>query len=250
MSCRTNQAHTPPSRARRWRRSAVRWLGVSVGLGAVAYGTYVAMAWHGYGRPRAPNPSDRDDLLDRFMPAYDVVERHHVQVAASAAVTLGAARDVNRFDVPVVRAVFKARELLLRATPGDRRRPTTLVAEMQSLGWTILAETPGREIVVGAVTKPWEANVTFRSVPAETFLAFNEPEYVKIVWTLRADPTGTGTSMFRTETRAVATDASARAKFRRYWSLLSPGIFVIRQMLLRPVKTEAERRARESAHVN
>jgi hypothetical protein len=42
----------------------------------------------------------------------------------------------------------------------------------------------------------------------------------------------------------VATDASARKKFRRYWSLLSPGIIIIRAVMLRPVKQEAERRAR------
>ena len=109
----------------------------------------------------------------------------------------------------------------------------------------MLAERPGREIVVGAVTQPWEANVTFRSVSAERFAAFNEPDYVKIVWTLRADAIGDRVSIFRTETRAVATDASARAKFRRYWAFLSPGIILIRRMMLGQVKAEAERRSQE-----
>ena len=67
---------------------------------------------------------------------------------------------------------------------------------------------------------------------------------MKIAWTLRADPLGANESVFRTETRAIATDAAARAKFRRYWSFLSPGIALIRLMSLRPVKSEAERRAR------
>jgi hypothetical protein len=40
----------------------------------------------------------------------------------------------------------------------------------------------------------------------------------------------------------VPTDGFARAKFRRYWSFVSPGIILIRWMLLRPVKAEAERR--------
>jgi hypothetical protein len=48
--------------------------------------------------------------------------------------------------------------------------------------------------------------------------------------------------MYRTETRAVATDASARAKFRWYWSRLSPGIWLIRRLSLHPLKTAAERR--------
>jgi hypothetical protein len=112
-----------------------------------------------------------------------------------------------------------------------------------SLGWRVLAEVPGRELVVGAVTLPWEANVKFHGLSPGEFAAFNEPGYVKIVWTLRADPIGASESVFRTETRAIATDASARATFRRYWSLLSPGIIVIRWVMLEPVKREAERRA-------
>ena len=49
--------------------------------------------------------------------------------------------------------------------------------------------------------------------------------------------------MFRTETRAVATDDFARLKFRRYWALVSPGVALIRQASLGPLKAEAERRA-------
>jgi len=106
---------------------------------------------------------------------------------------------------------------------------------------------PDREIVVGAVTKPWEADVTFRGLPPEEFAAFHEPGFVKIAWTLRADPVGEASSVFRTETRAIATDATARAKFRQYWSLVSPGVSTIRWLSLRPLKHEAERRVRSAA---
>jgi hypothetical protein len=66
---------------------------------------------------------------------------------------------------------------------------------------------------------------------------------VKIIWSLRADPLGAAESMFRTETRAIATDDFARLKFRRYWALASPGVALIRQASLGPLKAEAERRA-------
>jgi hypothetical protein len=48
--------------------------------------------------------------------------------------------------------------------------------------------------------------------------------------------------MFRTETRAVATDVEARRRFRLYWSLASPGIGLIRWLSLRPLKMAAEQR--------
>ena len=99
-----------------------------------------------------------------------------------------------------------------------------LAEQMQAIGWRVLAEVPGREIVFGAVTKPWEADPEFRGIPASDFLAFHEPGYVKIAWTLRADAISGDESMFRTETRVRTTDAAARSKFRRYWAFASPGV--------------------------
>jgi hypothetical protein len=110
----------------------------------------------------------------------------------------------------------------------------------------VLAELPGREFIMGAVTKPWEPNPVFRGLAPDEFTNFQEPGYVKIIWTLRADAVGNAESLFRTETRAVATDAEARKKFRRYWSFLSPGIIAIRRIMLPAVKADAERRWRAS----
>jgi hypothetical protein len=112
------------------------------------------------------------------------------------------------------------------------------------MGWGVLAEIPGREVVVGAVTRPWEANVVFRALRSEEFAAFDEPDYVKIAWTLRADPVTASESVARTETRVTTTSPSAHAKFRRYWAAFSPGIVLIRQIAIRMVQQEAERRAR------
>ena len=87
--------------------------------------------------------------------------------------------------------------------------------------------------------------MVFRALPPEKFSAFHEPGYVKIVWTLRADPIDGGHSIFSTETRAIATDPIARSKFRTYWSFLSPGIILIRLAAVRALRAEAERHVRE-----
>jgi hypothetical protein len=224
-----------------------RWVprALAVGAGAAigAYSLLAGAAWLRYGRPSAPDRDECDDLLDRFMPKYDVVERHRIGVAAPAHVTLDAASEQDLLESGLTRAIFKAREAILRASPLEPRPPRGLLAAVQAMGWGVLAEVPGREIVLGAVTRPWEANVTFRALPPDEFAAFSAPGFVKIAWTLRADAIGAQTSMFRTETRAVATDAAARYLFRRYWAFFSPGIALIRQLSLGPVKREAERRA-------
>ena len=169
-----------------------------------------------------------------------------MRVDAPAEATLAVAREMDLLQSPIARTIFRARELILGATPDTERRPTGLLPLVQSLGWGVLAEVPGREVVVGAVTKPWEPNVTFRALPPEEFAAFREPGYAKIVWTLRADPIGASTSMFRTETRVTTTDTRSRARFRCYWSFLSPGILLIRRSSLAPLKREAERRAHQA----
>ena len=181
-------------------------------------------------------------FLDRFLPAYDVFERHQIHVRAPADVTLVAAREQDLMHQPLIRTIFKTRELVLRAIPDQRPRPRGLLAATQALGWGVLADVPDREVVVGAVTRPWEPNVTFRALPAAEFATFSQPGFVKIAWTLRADPVDDETSIFRTETRAAATDATARARFRRYWALVSPGIALIRRLSLGPLKRDAERR--------
>ena len=218
-----------------------RSLGAAAGAIVAAYGAYAAATWHFYGRVRAAG--EEDPLLDGFIPVYEVVERHHIAVDAPADVTLAAAAEMDVSQSAIVRAIFRARELILGATPDVTPRPRGLVANVRSFGWVVLAEQAGREIVFGAVTRPWEADVVFRSIPPDRFASFAEPGYVKIAWTLRADPVDGDRSIFRTETRAVATDAAARARFRVYWAFLSPGIAIIRRMMLRPVQEEAERRA-------
>jgi hypothetical protein len=137
-------------------------------------------------------------------------------------VTLAVARNLDVLDLPVVRALVRGRELIIGATPDRQSRPHAVIAEMQSIGWGVLADVPDREILMGAVTRPWDANVVFRAVPPGEFASFHDPGYVKIVWTLRADPTDGGHSIFSTETRAIATDPIARSKFRNARSFLSP----------------------------
>jgi hypothetical protein len=221
-----------------------RWTAGGLGLMAVGYATIVGMTWYRYGHVPSIGPDERDPLLDQFMPEYDVAERHHVRVAAPAETTLSAATETDLQQSAIVRAIFRTRELVLGAESGAETRPKGLLAQMTSLGWRVLAQKPGREIVVGAVTKPWLPNVVFRGLAPGEFRAFEEPGYVKIVWTLRADPVGEFQSIFRTETRVTTTDQTARTKFRWYWARFSPGIILIRRVMLGLLKTDAEGRAR------
>src|SRR6185436_17206499 len=114
-------------------------------------------------------------LLDQLIPNPEVAEHHQIDINAPADVVMATAKEIELLKSPVIRAILKARELALGGEPDDRDHPTALVDQMQSIGWVVLAERPGREMVLGAVTQPWQAAPVFRSVPAGEFLAFAEP---------------------------------------------------------------------------
>lgn len=216
-----------------------------MGLAAGSYAANALLTWlrYGRGKPQA-RAEDAASLLDRFMSDYEVVDRHHVRIDAPPDIAFSAAVEMDLLQSAIIRGIFKARELALRGRLRPGLPPTGLIEQMRALGWSVLAQVPGREVVLGAATRPWQADPEFRALPPEDFAAFNQPDFVKIVWNLRADPVGHTGSIFRTETRATTTDAGARSKFRRYWSTVLPGIIVIRRIALRLVKREAERRAK------
>ena len=228
-------------RARGRRR---RWLllaapGALVLAVALGWGAYAAVTWLAFGRPHA---AGADPLLRRHMPRADIVEVHRARVRAPASATYAAARTVDLHHSPVVHAVFRGRELMLGADAPPRPAALPLVTELRSLGWGVLEEVPGRQLVLGAATQPWQAEVVFRALPPDAFARFDSAGYVKIVVTLAADSLGPAESAFRTETWAVATDPASRERFRRYWSVFSPGIRLIRSQALALVRREAERR--------
>jgi hypothetical protein len=226
------------------------WRVVGGGVGAITlFGLgHVATRWLRYGH--VPKRKGPPTLLDRFLPDCEVLERHETRVAAPADVTYSAAREMSLGWSPLVRAIFRGRELLMRSPATEDRPPQPLVDECLSIGWGVLAQESGREIVLGAVTQPWKGDVKFRALPPDEFAAFKEPGFAKIAWTIRVEPVGPEASRFYTETRVATTDADARRRFRRYWTMVSPGVRLIRKESLRLVRGAAEHRYRAGSGVN
>ena len=201
---------------------------------------YATTAWAGYGRFGIDHRAD--PLADRFIPTYEVAERHEMRVAAPSIYTYAAECAVDLQRSAVIRAIFRGRELMLGAPPDTAASPSPFVQQAVSMGWGMLAEAPGRELVMGAVTQPWEPHVTFHPLPPDQFAKFQKPGYVKIVWTLEAEATGVASSVARTVTRVQTTDEQSRRKFRTYWATFSPGILLIRYQALDVVRDDAEQR--------
>ena len=229
-----------------------KFLGALVVLALVGWVAYAGITWLGYGRGgRGAGDGDGTDssrvsaMLDRHLPTYEVAENHDTRVNAPAEVTYRAAREVDLQRSGIAQMIFKARELLMGVRDPDTTRYRTTLEQIRALGWSTLEDVPGRAMVFGAVTQPWESTVRFQGLPPDQFAAFQEPGYAKIVWTLEAEPIDAEHSIFRTRTRVATTDPQSRERFRKYWAQFSPGIVLIRKQALGLVKAEAERRAME-----
>lgn len=138
--------------------SATKWATAITGIASGLYAAHAGLRWFRYGYPKPAQGQEADALLDLFMPDYEIADRCSVHIAAPAEVALSAATDMDLESSVIIRAIFKGREWILHSKPDHVVRPQGVLAEMKSLGWGVLAELPGREIVLGGVTKPWEAN--------------------------------------------------------------------------------------------
>ena len=204
------------------------------------YLAYVSAAWLRYGHLPAAQRTRQTVMLDRYIPVYEEREVSERRVNAPAATTFSAACTIDLHQSRVSQALFGAREIVMLRRRPRQTVPRPFLHDIAALGWGMLAATPEREIVFGAVTKPWEGEVRFQALPATEFAAFDEPGYAKIVWSISVEPDGPSASRVRTETRVATTDAASRARFRRYWALASPGIYLIRREALALIEREAE----------
>jgi hypothetical protein len=184
--------------------------------------------------------------LDRFLPHPDVRERFETAIRAPAPLVMEVAGSLDMQSLPLVRAIFRLREALTRATPSGPRTSQGILDETRALGWVVLDQQAGRFVVCGAACQPWLADVRFTPIPPAAFAAYAVPDQVKIAWTLEAEPVGPAATHFAQETRVVATDEQARMKFLRYWRWARFGIVAIRLLMLPAVRRAAERRWAET----
>jgi len=179
-------------------------------------------------------------LLDRFMLRFDVRGRHEITIHAPAPVVIETARNFRIESVFLVRSLFKMRAAFLRSPVSPPLEGHGLVEQMTRIGWQILAEERDQYLIAGSACRPWLPDPGFTPVGAETFAAFSLPGLVKIAWTLEAIRLGPDRTLFATETRAAATDESARRMFRSYWRKFGAGIVLIRLVLLPALRRQAE----------
>jgi len=200
-------------------------------------------------RNAGSSETNRELLIDRHLPTYDVTQLRHAVVDATPEEAYDAVRDVNLTRIGVApRLLGELRYLPARILAGVRgtEPPETpesvtfdeLTAES---GYVVLAEAPGEEFVLGAVGKFWKPAIEWAAVDAGAFESYDRPGYAKLAIGVSVRPYGTGRTLVTYEARTATTDESSRRRFRRYWTLIGPFAGYLMGTVLDTVEADLER---------
>lgn len=181
-------------------------------------------------------------MLDALIPTPRLVEVDHVDLAAAPDRVWNLVRHGDLALSPLVRALFALRALPDRLV-GRQTSASLLIDDLRSTpeqpGFSLLLDEPPRAFAVGAIGKVWHPSIPFVHVAgAQAFAAFDQPDFVKVAWSIRVLPLGAEDTRLEVEVRVDATSEDAWHKFERYFRLIGPGSHFIRRTLLANLANE------------
>jgi hypothetical protein len=164
------------------------------------------------------------------LPHCDFFERHTILVRASRERVYDAIFSADLTDSFVVRGLLFLRGMGLR-----RARK---IREFAS-GFRIVGEDRPTEIVLAIEGSFWKVTSLPHGIDAEDFRHQVPAGMARAAWNFTTERQGDKT-LLATETRVLCAD-DAMPKFRLYWMLIRPFSGIIRIMMLRAIRREAER---------
>ena len=187
----------------------------------------------------------RRTRLDELVPLWQFSERHATRVRASPERVEAAVRAVTAGEVRLFRLLTALRNprRLWRRQPASLLAPPAgrpLLETALASGFVLLAEEPGRELVLGLVLVAPPTTLRENLTPSR-FRDLAEPGYAKAALAFQIDDEGGGWTALVTETRVFATDPGTARRFALYWRAIYPGSALLRRTWLRAIRRRAER---------
>ena len=182
-------------------------------------------------------------LIDSYMPHPQTSERHSQEISAVESVVYDALWTTNLAGSPVIKGLMGLRLLpgrLLRPEENRSLKQRITLQDLIEAGFGMLAEEPGREVVLGITGPFWR--------PVGNTLPFNitdfagpvRPGVACAVWNFTVQQAGENQTTLSTETRVTCGDGASRLKFRIYWLVVRPFSGLIRRVMLNAVKCACE----------
>ena len=195
----------------------------------------------------APPAGPPRSALDRFLPDYDAVERHDIAVHAPPAAVMAA---LWRADLggPGARALMALRVLPAALVHGAARarlrelaaHPMPTLRGLPAMGFALLHEAPDA-VVFGLTGRFWTLGGGVVPTDPATWGDGPPPGSARAAWSFEVAPRADGTTTLATETRVRCADEATRRAFGRYWRVVRHGSALIRVLMLRRARAEAER---------
>jgi hypothetical protein len=166
-------------------------------------------------------------LLDHYLPHCDFYERHAITIRATPERVYETCRTSNLAQSRIAKLFLRMRGM----KAGPRQFPPP--------NFKLLGEDPPREYVLGIEGPFWQPRCQLREVTPETFTGPVTGNAARGAWNFFVEPDGAMTRL-STETRVLCSDES-RWKFRLYWMLIRPFSGLIRILMLRTIRKDAEK---------
>ena len=192
------------------------------------------------------------NLLDSWMPSYDVAARYRVPIAAAPAHVYATLLATDFSRPLLVRGLMGLRLLpgLLRSPRLTWRRlraPRASRASLTNLDhsdFVLLEQAPPREIVLGITGRFWTFAAPIVPIPPSRFREALPAGLAQAAWNFEVIESDGGAEL-TTETRVRCADPATLRQFRRYWRVVAPGSGLIRHAILGQVRREAAMKGRE-----
>jgi hypothetical protein len=216
---------------------------LSVGLLGIVY-------WYRRPLPAWHESAEKKSLLRTFLPEAEFTGEVSTTIHASPEAVFAALHSVTLEDMPIAKWLGELRYLPKRlfGAPNEAPSAPKAIPFLQLLqgegGNILLAYEPNKEIVFGAIGQFHNLTdqrfVALRS-PAD-FIEFDHPDYQKLAMSFRLTTLVDGSSQRLKLTHGThALSDESRRCFALYWLLIKPGGNLVSWLLLRAVKTIAER---------
>lgn len=189
-------------------------------------------------------------LITELMPEPDIVMRHVRGVHAPPEQVFAAISRTDFGKSGLISLLFALRGIpALLMAPREafekvrnRKSDSALtLGRITKEGFGLVAEQPGREIVLGVSGRFWKASAKLKPADRAQFKAGPPPGDVLVAWNFLVEPAPDQHCRLSTETRIQAADVDTRLTFKRYWRVVHPGSALIRRSMLAAIAREAGR---------
>lgn len=185
-------------------------------------------------------------LLDRYLPQPDVRILRRLTLDTDPETTWQAMRRIDFARLADVSA-WRVRALSL---PAARRMlpppaaPAGTLDELARIGWRVLDEAPGTEVVFGAIGMPWRGGDPPVEIEPHEFARADLDGRCRVACNLVVRAHAGGHAVLTYEARLQADDPEARRRGRRAWRLARPACLHAMDAALRGIEADGRSRTR------